>query len=140
MAVVKALIDYARGNAILHSAFLIAYGVVTFVYNDTLWSESRVHDTIGQLPKSPESWGALAIFFGVVILIGVLKSNEKIISTGCFLGAVWCLVFAITFIIDFILDPSTPIALTGFAVYTYTALIMLHRVVLGRRLQHETSL
>ena len=140
MAVVKALIDYARGNAILHSAFLIAYGVVTFVYNDTLWSESRVHDTIGQLPKSPESWGALAIFFGVVILIGVLKSNEKIISTGCFLGAVWCLVFAITFITDFILDPSTPIALIGFAVYTYTALIMLHRVVLVRRLQHETSL
>lgn len=137
---VKALVDYARGSAILHAMFLIVYGVITFAYRDALWSESRVYDTIGQLPKSPESWGALAVAFGVIILIGVMWANERIISVGCFLGAVWCIVFAITFLIDFILDKNTPITLVGFSIYVYTALIMLHRVVLGQRLQHETTL
>lgn len=134
---VKALVDYARGNAILHVLFLFFYGVITFVYGKVLWRGTGVHDTISMIPYSPESWGSIAIFCGLLVLLGIIKSDNILISVGCFLGSMWCFVFAGALLTDFFEDPTTPIALSGGLTYTYSALLMIHRSVLARKLDNE---
>ena len=133
----KALTDYARGSAIAHAMFLILYGVITYVHMNTLWVGTRVHDTISQLPYAPKSWGTLSILIGVSIFVGLAKHNERVVGWSCFLGAVWCLVFAVAFLVDYVQDDSPPIALVGALIYTYIAMTMLHSFVLGRRLHSE---
>ena len=134
----KALVDYARGNTLMHAAFLVIYGIITYAYMSTLWMGTRVHDTISQLPYAPESWGTPAILIGLVIFIGTYRNSERLVSIGCFFGAVWCLIFAAAFLVDFIQDDTTPIALTGCLIYAHTAAVLLHRFVLGRRLLDES--
>ncbi|AWY06136.1 membrane protein [Gordonia phage Suzy] len=131
----KALLDYAKGNAIVHSAFGFSYGLLTIFAGDALWAGGRTYETANSLPYAPQSWGTIAIVFDGVIAIGSIKktNSERWIRWGCFGLAAWCFVFAIFFLIDSIAH-WTPFGLPGVVVYGYSALLMIHRSVLGERL------
>lgn len=137
----KALMDYARGNAMVHSLFAMTYGALTIFCGDDLWSGGSAYRTANSIPFAPQSWGCVAIVFGGVIAIGCVKNknSERWIRVGCFLMAVWCFVFAIFFLTDSI-KSHTPFGLPGTAVYSYMAMLMIHRSVLSRRIQIDVKL
>ena len=139
----RALIDYAKGNAIVHSLFAITYGLITIFFGDELWELGHVYSSAKQVPYAPESWGILAIFCGVIILFGVFRGNfrsdyrgEAMIRVGCLLFSAWCFVFAILFAWDCV-KYKTPIGLPGVANYLYMALLVVHRGVLAKRISED---
>lgn len=131
-AKLKALLDYARGNAIVHSLFAITYGMATVVWSDALWL-GGVYDTAKEIPFAPESWGFIAMLSGSMILYGA-RNGQVFVKWGCGILSAWCFIFAIFFAIDCIAN-KTPLGIPGVISYLYIALLVVHRGVLAEKLE-----
>lgn len=127
----KALLDYAKGNGIVHGLFAICYGLLTIIFGDELWN-GPVYQNANKLPWAPQSWGLVALLCGVIILYGAYRDRERLVRWGCFFMAVWCFVFASLFLKDFI-EYKAALSLPGVISYYHAAFLMINRSVLSKR-------
>lgn len=128
----KALLDYARGNGLLHGIFAIIYGTLTFIYGDDLW-EGPAYYNASKIPYAPQSWGAVAMLAGIIIILGSVKGKEKLVKWGCFFMSTWCLFFASLFLKDFI-ETKMAFILPAAVSYYHAAFLMVNRYVLAGRI------
>lgn len=70
----QALADYVRISTWLIGILPIAYGGMTWIFGDDLWSSSPIYRTALSVPYAPQSWGTTFIVLGVLsILLAELR-------------------------------------------------------------------
>lgn len=62
----QSLTEYVRLSTWLIGALPVVYGVFTWVYGTSLWSNSPVYPTALTVPMAPQSWGTVFIVLGVL--------------------------------------------------------------------------
>ena len=91
---------YVRGSTQAFIIFPIGYGILTLVFGDELWGAGRLYDAAMVIPFAPESWGVLALVFGILMAIGEFSERKMFLSVGCAMMGIWCYTFAALFLID----------------------------------------
>ena len=122
--------QFIHGVTVLLGIFPLCYGILTIVFGDPLWNGAPTYGTALSVPASPESWGVIAILAGLAILTGEYTKNHTVILAGCSVQSVWCMFFAIAFLVDSA-QQQISFGLPGTLIYTVTGTLMITRARLA---------
>lgn len=100
--------EYIFGNTLILGFFPFCYGIAVFIASDKLWGSglSGAYTTALLVPKAPESWGAIALINGAVIMICACRRFRRgrkakmLLALAAFSQSAWCFFFMLTFIKD----------------------------------------
>lgn len=121
------------------AAMAIGYGILTFIFGPRLWgppaAPGGLYSTAMTVPGAPQTWGAVAIVAGVLILVGQYRRRYLMLQWGCRVWSTWLFFFAITFTIDAFNGVAT--ANPPAWVYFCLAVVMVIRGELAREWRHD---
>jgi len=64
------------------------------------------YETAMRVPGAPTSWGVILVIAGVIALFGTLTFRPSVACVGLWIGGVWSMFFAVTFIASFFKHPG----------------------------------
>lgn len=138
---VEDLLGSINAASRLYGLFGIGFGVLAFCFGDGLWG-SRAYDTAQLVPGAPQSWGALSMLFGMMVIFGPLlrgRHEWRVSAIGCWLMGVWCYIFAIFLATDAI-KRQEAFGLSGAWLFSVVGTLAINRGRLGMRLGRAREL
>lgn len=130
---VNALFNYKKVNTYILGMIPIFYGLALILLGDALWrtDDLGVHSpysVASQVPESPESWGWAAVIAGIVIIVGEILGNSKVLVPGLLAAALWYMFFSATFVYDYIQNPETKVGLPPAVSYFFFSFLFVNRL------------
>ena len=88
---------------------LATYGIANGVHI-ILSGSSRFtalsYETAMRVPGAPTSWGVVLVVAGLLTLFGSLTLRPRLAFAGLWIGGVWSLFFAVTFVVSYLKHPG----------------------------------
>lgn len=113
----------------MYAGLAIVYGTSIIVGGEDRWA-APAYKTALTVPGAPATWGAVFLTFGVILLVGVITGRTTPIRVGAGLCALWCMFFAVTFLVETIRNDA--VGYGGPILWGWFAVMYLIRMVSNR--------